>query len=164
MSADRSRIELFAGTGEPGTDLDPDGDPKESQFNRPTAVAAFPDGRALIVDSESHRILIVNAEGTQIEPFAGTGEIGDRLDLDPRQTQLNAPRGVAVFADNRVLIADSLNNRVLIVNSEGTEIRPFAGTGERGGYLDEDPARTQLKVPIGLAAAPERGKKDCVIL
>jgi len=89
---------------------------------------------------------------------AGTSRAGFSGDGGPAvNAQLNAPQGVALDKAGNLYIADSLNNRVRMVNPQGI-ISTFAGTGQSspdsvpGTFNDGGPA-TQglLKRPQGLA-------------
>ena len=146
---------IFAGTGERGNTLDPD--PRKTEFFGATGIAVLPDGRVLIVDQWNHRVLVVNAEGSRIDLFAGTGKRGDHIDPggDPTKTQLKVPHGVAVFPDGRVLISEKENHRVMIVSADGNHIEPFTGTGWEDDTLDPDPLKTALSFPEGVAVLPD---------
>ena len=113
MSADESGIERFVGAHEYGNRLD--SDPEQTQLSFPFDAAVFSDGRALIVDTYNRRVLVVSADGSGIELFAGSGEQGKGLAPDPKLVQFHSPRGIAVLPDGRVLIADTYNHRVLLI-------------------------------------------------
>ena len=151
VSADGTKIDLFAGTGEKGNGLD--SDPKLTQLQGPQSAAVFPDGRALITDSLNIRVLMVSADGSMIEPFAGIGEDSDK-GVPP--LGVPAPTGVAVLPDDRVLISRILwNDSVVVVSADGSTIEQFVG-GNTGRVLYcADPKRTQLKSPFSVAVFPD---------
>ncbi len=77
----------------------------------------------LIVDSTRHQVLQISREGDHITPFVGTGHEGATLERqDPSATQLSSPLGVSVLPDGRSAIADTNNNRILVVDTEGSSI------------------------------------------
>jgi hypothetical protein len=84
-----------------------------------------------IADSYNHRILRVDPNGSRTV-VAGTGTPGFSGDNGPAtQAQLRFPFGVDIARDGRVLIADTFNDRVRVVDPDGT-IHTVAGTGVRG--------------------------------
>ena len=156
LSADHSRIDLFAGTGTRGDQIDPDGNPTQTKLKLPSSVAVFPDGRVLICEQENHRVLIVSADGRHIEPFAGTGYEDDTLDPDPLKTEFSFPEGVAVHPDGRALIADTRNRRVLAVSTDRTHLEVFAGNGTiTSAPNTTDPKQTAIHYPTSISAFPD---------
>ncbi len=86
---------------------------------------------------------------------AGTSRPGFSGDNGPAvNAQLNLPVGLAVDSSGNVYIADSLNNRIRVVNSSGI-INTFAGTGAigyAGAVGDAGQAnQAQLYLPGGVA-------------
>jgi len=68
--------------------------------------------------------------GGNLTLVAGNSRAGYSGDGGPAiQAQLNGPQGLAVDSNGNLYIADSVNNRVRIVNSSGV-INTFAGTGQ----------------------------------
>jgi len=126
-------------------------------IERPQDVSVTPDGGFLIADSETDRIVKVDAEG-ELSRFAGTGMRGFRGDggsaLDAR---LNSPRGVVATPDGGALIADTNNHRVRRVEPDG-RISTVAGTGVAGFSGDLGPAaEAQLSSPVAVSLVPEGG-------
>ncbi len=180
VSADGTQFKRFAGTGElpgryyvGGKHLDPN-NPRGTQLWVPKGVAVLPDGRSLIADTWNHRVLVVSADGTRIELFAGTGEqparfVGKGPHNDPngpnhtnvpKQTNIEEPWGVAVFPDGRALITDLSEGRVFAVSADGNRISVLAGTGKSEGSADSridpnNPRNTQLAFLHGVAAFPD---------
>jgi trimeric autotransporter adhesin len=89
---------------------------------------------------------------------AGTGDQGNSGDDGPATAaKLNTPEGVAVTPDRGFLIADTSNNEVRKVSSDGV-ISRVAGTGSAGNSGDNGPATdAQLNGPVEVAVTPDGG-------
>jgi len=142
------RVTTVAGTGERAFSGD-GGQASASALVRPLALAVGPAGELYI--AEGNRIREVKIDG-RIATFAGTGTAGYGGDGGPAaQAQLNTPQGLAVDSVGKVYIADTLNNRVRRIDTDGT-ITTVAGTGEAGYSGDGRLGReAKLNLPTGLA-------------
>jgi Abnormal spindle-like microcephaly-assoc'd, ASPM-SPD-2-Hydin/NHL repeat len=87
-----------------------------------------------------------------VTTIAGTGELGFSGDGGAAKTaKLNSPYGIAVTHDQDIYVADTLNNRVRLIQPDGS-ITTVAGTGSGGYAGDGGPASSaQLNQPRGLA-------------
>jgi trimeric autotransporter adhesin len=118
-------IYTIAGGGDSGLG---DGGPATSaELNTPTGVTVDAAGNVVIADSGDSRIRVVaQSDGTfygvsmstgDIYTVAGNGRFGyygdNRLAIN---AELNAPSAVAVDLDGGLLIADSGNDRIRLVN------------------------------------------------
>jgi hypothetical protein len=75
----------------------------------------MPDGGFLIADTDNHRVRRVWPDGT-ITTVAGTGTAGFSGDGGPpTAAELHQPKAVAVTAAATILVADSANGRVRLV-------------------------------------------------
>lgn len=132
----------FAGTGVAG----PSGDglaASASQLDDPRGVAVDGAGNVYIAETGSDRVrrvgpdgILRTAAGGFSGGFAGDGGLAT-------SAQLSGPRDVAVGPDGALVIADSGNNRVRVVDANGV-IRTVAGSG----------ASTGAVCPVGPAPAP----------
>ncbi|MFL5816436.1 MAG: hypothetical protein ACJ76L_02435 [Conexibacter sp.] len=139
-------ITTVAGTGSAA--FTGDGGPATSAaLNAPARVWPLAGGGFLIADTGNNRIRRVDVDGT-IRSVAGGGPAGFGGDGGPAgKALLNAPEGVAALADGSIAIADSGNERVRLVGTDGT-IRTLAGTGTAGFSGDGgDPELSQLSHP-----------------
>lgn len=103
-------------------------------ISRPTGLHALADGGVLVVDSGSHRIWEVPAEGgAPVVRGGGRGGIGEGF---------NFPVDVVTTPWDELLVADSLNAAVQVVDASGS-IRFLAGGA--------GPKSDQLVRPKGLA-------------
>ena len=79
--------------------------------------------------SSGNAVFKIDASGN-LTLVAGNSRAGYSGDGGPAiQAQLNGPQGLALDSNGNLYIADSVNNRVRIVNNSGV-INTFAGTGK----------------------------------
>ena len=142
-------ITTFAGSGNAGFSGD-GGLAAAAALNHPVALALDPSGALLVCDQGNERIRrihtgqIATIAGNGMQGFAGDGEAAT-------SAELNEPSGVARSSDGRIFIADTNNQRIRVVNTNGT-ISTIAGTGVAGISGDGGPASAaQLSRPVGLA-------------
>ncbi len=119
----------------------------------PSGLAVDASGNLFIADSFNNRIRKVNINGiiTTVAGNGGQGYSGDGAAAT--NASLSSPRGVAVDASGNLLIADSFNERIRKVNTNGI-ITTVAGNGTfGGGYSGDGGAATNasLNSPNGLA-------------
>jgi hypothetical protein len=145
-------IYTFAGTGSAG--YQGDGEPATSaKLYEPYGVAVSSTGEVYIADYWNNVIRVVFTNGT-ITTFAGNGTQGYYGDRGPATSaELWNPHGVAVSSTGEVYIADSGNNVIRVVYTNGT-INTFAGNGTQGYYGDRGPATdAELDYPRGIAVS-----------
>lgn len=121
-------------------------------LNRPGDVAVAPDGTVYIADTYNNRIRVIAANG-QISTVAGTGTAGYSGDSGPATgAGLFTPQGIALDGAGNLYIADTLNQRIRAVTTDGT-ITTVAGTGVFGSGSRNGGAATsaQLAEPLGVA-------------
>lgn len=124
-------ITRVAGTGSAGFSGD-GGAATAARLNKPVDVSPTADGGFLIGDSLNGRVRKVSAEGT-IATVAGSAVHGSAGDGGPAaQAQLRAPTAAVESSNGAILIADSEDNRLRLV-----EGRPSVG----GPMPPEDPPR-----------------------
>lgn len=144
-------ISTLAGTGEQGAAGD-EGLAVRAQLADPSGIVVDGEGNLLIADSANHRIRKVNRTNHVITTVAGTGVAGMSGDGGPGViAQLNNPTAVAVNAAGHVVIADTFNNRVRLLDTASGLIGTVAGNGEEGFDGDGEPAtRARLMQPSGV--------------
>ena len=133
-------LRRVAGTGRPGGEGD-GGPATEASLNQPYDVRLDGDGNLYIADYGNHRIRRVGADGL-IHTAAGQGVAGYSGDSGlATEARLNGPYGVFPDAALGLLIADSHNHVIRIVDRRGY-IRTLAGSGRRGFSGDGGAARS----------------------
>jgi len=87
----------------------------EGQFNNPQGLAVDTSGRVIVVDQGNNRLQILSFDGSAESAAAGQA-FGY---LDSFTAGFNAPTGVAVDAGGNLYVADTGNNRVVVLDPAG---------------------------------------------
>jgi uncharacterized protein (TIGR03437 family) len=135
-------ISVFFGDGGPAT---------SAALASPTGIAVDAAGNLYIADTLNHRVRRVTAGGI-ITTVAGNGLRGFAGDGGPATAAfLDEPYGVAVDTAGNLFIADSSNNRIRKVTTNGA-ISTLAGNGRYAYAGDGGPAtNASLAFPNGVA-------------
>lgn len=150
-------VDTFVGSDEGFVD----GVGTEAKFFLPRGPDAGPGGRIVLnedgtalymADTNNHAIRRIDLITREVTTIAGTGTPGYSGDGGPATAaQLYYPRDLAFSHDNELYIADSENNVIRKIESDGT-IVTVVGTGEAGFSPDATPAlQAKLNKPMGLA-------------
>jgi len=131
----------IAGNGKRGDSGD-GGMAVNANLDEPYDIAVDELGNIYIADSGNNKIRKVSVDTGIIETEVGTGTAGFAGDGDdPRQAQLNRPRGIDFDSLGNLYIADRENYRVRRVDSSSGLIETIAGNGVSGNGGDEQPAQ-----------------------
>ncbi len=124
-----------------------------AQLNQPEDVLVDSAGNLFIADSSNQRIRKVTPAGI-ISTVAGTGSFSGGFNGDniaAVNAQLNRPTRLAMDASGNLYIADSSNQRVRRISTDGV-ITTVAGYGLKGYTGDGGAATTAaLNFPVGVA-------------
>ena len=122
-----------------------------AHLNGPQALAVDDLGNVYIADTGNNRVRRVTPDGT-ISTVAGNGTVAFSGDDGPAvAASLNAPAGLAIGFGRTLYVADSGNNRVRYLNTDGT-LRTIAGVGDPAYAGDGSKATAALlNGPQGLA-------------
>jgi uncharacterized protein (TIGR03437 family) len=121
-------IRTIAGNGAMGFSGD-GGSAVGASLNSPRGVAVDRSGNVFFADTGNHRIRMIDSQRGTITTIAGTGVQGYSGDQGPAiNAALNAPTSVSLDGVGNLFIADSGNNRVRKLSSDGT-ITTVAGNG-----------------------------------
>ncbi len=108
-------------------------DPLDAWLNGPSGIGVHPTIGIFISDQFNHRIRFVpHGANPKIQTVAGNGNIPFAGDGGPAlSAKFNAPAGTATDSAGNLYIADTGNNRIRKVDTNGT-ITTIAGTGDAG--------------------------------
>jgi predicted membrane-bound mannosyltransferase/DNA-binding beta-propeller fold protein YncE len=120
------------------------GDAPIGTFNEPWGVAVGPDGSVYVSDTWNHRVQKFTADG---EPIKMWGQYGQPVaDIPESKSSFWGPRGIAVDSQGHVLVADTGNKRIVVLDEDGNYITEFGSAGLDPGQFDE---------PVGVAVAED---------
>lgn len=132
-------IQTVAGNGERGPSAD--GPALARSLMGAYYVRALSPDQILFTDTDSHRVRRIDLEPGRIVTLAGSGASGFCGDGGPPlEACLSRPHVAMVTADGSLVIGDSFNQRIRIVDHDTGAIRTIAGNGERGVATDGTPA------------------------
>ena len=125
-----------------------------ARFYTPSGLSIDLEGNLYVADPFNHRIRKIDAN-QNVSTLAGGGLIGPNrgsfLDGIPTSGRLNTPTDVCWTSSGKVLIGDTFNNRVRLVDMSANSLTTLAGTGI-AGYLDGADSIAQLNYPRGIVA------------
>jgi DNA-binding beta-propeller fold protein YncE len=146
MDLEKNTVEPYAGTR---AEARLDGKIEESAWAQPSGIVS--DGKNLFVaDAESNIIRAIDFQKETVETLVGGDlfEFGDK-DGEGDDVRLQHPLGVALY-DGKVLIADTYNHKIKILDQEKRTVKTFLGTGKAG---QTDGANPSFYEPAGLSVA-----------
>ncbi|MEQ8277767.1 MAG: hypothetical protein RMA76_00290 [Deltaproteobacteria bacterium] len=142
----------FAGDGGPATG---------ARFIQPNDATYDEAGNLYILDQQNQRIRMIDTDG-MIDTIAGTGEPGF-ADGPALEAQFNwergsnpNPSGCLVYHERKLYIADTIGNRIRVMDLDADTVATFAGTGDKGFGGDGGPAAdAMLSGPRDLEIGPD---------
>ena len=139
----------FSGEGVPAT---------QATLSCPHAAAVAANGDLFVADSANHVIRRIDHATHLITSVVGQGgHNGDTGDGGPAgQATIDGPKGIIFDRNWNLIIADSGNDKIRIVDAGTGIIRTIAGTGQTGETGDGGPAtRAKLTEPRTMALAAD---------
>lgn len=121
-------VETIAGNGQ----VEP---PREGALARESALPgpramAVSDDALWIVLREGHSVWRIDFADGRLGHVAGTGQSGYDGDGGPaKQATFNGPKGLAIDRDGNLLVVDSENDVVRLIDLESGEVHTVAGSG-----------------------------------
>ena len=148
----KDEVKTYAGTGKPGEAV---GTRATAQFKFPTGVAVGVDGKVYVADTGNNRVVVIS--GDTVSVLAGSGKAGT-LDGGSQAARFWGPRGIVVDSTGMVFVADSLNHRVRVIQTNG-QVATLCGknSGIKGGFADGTLDDAKFLWPIGLALNKSSG-------
>jgi len=124
-----------------------DGVGASAAFSTPSGIARAPDGTLYVADTGNNAIRHISLDGS-VSTLAGDGTPGG-ADGPAHEARFNAPIGIAVAPDGRIVVADTYNDRIRVIDRNGT-VTTLAGSGQPGAG-DGDAIGASFDTPTGLA-------------
>lgn len=151
-AGDNNMVRRIAPTGEVttvagGTEGWRDATGGEAQFNTPSGIAVSPDGTLVVADTGNNAIRRVTPGGVVTTVAGGAGR--GRQDGPAITAMFDAPLGVAVGADGTIFVADTYNDCIRRISTDGT-VTTVAG-GLQTGYRDGTGGEARFDTPSGIA-------------
>ena len=138
-----AQVSSIAGNGSPLFNDAPQ--PTQAGFSDPFGVAIGRDGTLYISDAgDSNRIRKLTREGTLLTVAGEKEGFADGI-----HASFNTPSGLALDDEGNLYVADTGNNRIRKVTTEGV-VSTVAGNGS-AGYMDGPASSAEFNGPIGLA-------------
>lgn len=123
-------------------------------LNTPSAVALASDGALIVADTGSHTVKRIEPQAGAVKILAGVdGRAGFR-DGAGAEALFDGPIGVTVNAEGTIFVADTYNDRIRAIDSQGT-VRTLAGGAEPGHVDAPDGAGARFHTPCGVAVMPD---------
>ncbi|MEP6904171.1 MAG: thioredoxin-like domain-containing protein [Actinomycetota bacterium] len=146
MDLDKNTLAPYAGTR---AEARYDGANDKAAFAQPSGIAS--DGKNLFVaDAESNIIRKIDLQKETVETLVG-GDLFQFGDTDGAgdDVRLQHPLGVTLY-DGKILIADTYNHKIKILDAAERTVKTFLGTGKAG---QADGANAMFYEPGGLSVA-----------
>ncbi len=144
-------VSTLAGNGTPGN---ADGLGGNARFNQPYSVRLDDQGRLWVPDQLNHTVRRVTPAG-QVVTVAGTGKPGV-ADGQGVAAQFNNPTGVAPLPNGRAVVADRNNNRLRLIDRDGS-VTTIAGSVE-AGFADGPAASARFNQPLDVVFDARTGR------
>jgi hypothetical protein len=161
IDPETSQVTILAGAG---AGFAGDGGPcGKALFKQPKSLSSDADGNLYIGDQQNFRVRRIDPDG-MISTVVGVGMQGDGGDGGPAlMAQLDweigsnpEPSGGLVVGDGKLYIADTLSNKLRVVDLTTGDIATLAGTGEPGYSGDGGPAlEATFNAPRELELGPD---------
>jgi cysteine-rich repeat protein len=125
-------------------------------LTNPADVALAPDGTPLVLDYDRARVYRVDRATGDLSAVVGDGGIAFAGDGGPATAaRLAYPSGLAADGRGRLAIADTVNQRIRLVDEDGV-ISTIIGDGHLGDTGDDGAATSALlRRPVGMAVGAD---------
>jgi DNA-binding beta-propeller fold protein YncE len=146
------KIRPYAGSRREGIDTGP---LTGASFSQPSGLALIGEN-LYVADAEASAVRHIRMDKDEVENLVGKGlfEFGDR-DGDLDDAQLQHASGVALLDKDGLVIADTYNHKVKLLDLKNGVVKMLLGTGQPGSKLG-NLSETQLNEPNGVAVLDGR--------
>lgn len=141
LTAD-GRVETVAGSSEGFAD----GPALQARFHTPSALARDASGVLYVADTGNHAIRRIGTDG-QVTTLAGG--LRGFADGPAAQARFDGPMGIAVDAAGNVYVADTWNDRIRVIGTDG-RVRTLAGA-DGPAHVDGFAGVARFDTPVALA-------------
>jgi sugar lactone lactonase YvrE len=148
MDLARNRLAAFAGSGAEGIR---DGELGEATFSQPSGLSLHGD-ELFVADPEASAVRVIDLSRGRVRTLVGTGlfDFGDR-DGPLSGARLQHALGITLWQERKLLIADTYNHKLKLLDLEAGTLETLLGDGRPGARLDAGGVR--LNEPGGLVLA-----------
>ena len=134
-----------------------DGPIASAKFNEPSGLAVDAKDNLYVSDRLNQRIRYIDFSTGQVTTIAGGGSYGTQAykvdggyaDGPGSAARFNAPEGLSVTPDGTVVVADSLNHVIRLI--QGGQVTTLAGVGTEYGQADGLTGSAQFNHPTDVA-------------
>jgi DNA-binding beta-propeller fold protein YncE len=149
-TADVTRV-----AGTPGVAGSTNGAAASAKFNASEQVAVDSDGNIYVADSGNHVIRLITAGGT-VSTFAGKVATTGSADGVGGNARFRSPSGIAVYQPAvpgpvTLVVADSGNQTIRLIDVTTANVTTLAGTPGATGTTDDTGALARFRTPLGVA-------------
>jgi DNA-binding beta-propeller fold protein YncE len=123
-----------------------DGDAQVATFDSPTGIITDRDGNCFVADMRNHCIRKLNRASGAVTTWVGIGQQGHNDGASDTAT-FSQPRALALLPDGAIAVADTANNCIRVVSTEGV-VRTLCG-GDAGN-VNGDGATARFHTPFDL--------------
>ena len=141
-------VSTFAGSGAAGY---ADGQGTSAVFNEPAGVAVDVAGNVYVADQNNNRIRKITPQGL-VSTIAGSGSIGN-VNGSASVASFYYPSGVAVDRAGNVYIADTYNNEIRRLGTDGLVAILAGYTG--AGFTDGTGTDAMFNTPMGITVGSD---------
>ncbi|MER7107040.1 NHL domain-containing thioredoxin family protein [Streptomyces sp. NPDC000229] len=103
-------------------------EPVATHLRFPGKALVLDSGNLLVTDTTRHQVVELAADGETVVRRYGTGERG-LVDGKADEARFNEPQGLCLLPDGRVVVADTVNHALRVLDPGTGEVSTVAGTG-----------------------------------